>query len=78
MAVDMNRPKSQAPKAASNVERVTITPSANGGYVVECHKKPPKAKKGRGGGIDIGMYVPPVSYTYSNMAQLVKFIREEL
>ena len=69
--------KRDRPKADMALSRVSIEPTKNGGFTVECSYRP-KDEKPRKGDVCCGpMWVEPDKFAFSSRRELVKFINEK-
>lgn len=70
------RPSSASRDESGELESITITPSANGGYSVNVSRRPkPRTGKAKEMGC---CYTPPVPYTFESFPGLEAFLRKTL
>lgn len=71
MAITPTRKRNPSANVEMAIESLTIKPSENGGFSVECRKEP-KSTEDKGMG-----YTPPKTYTFESLDGLVDFLSGE-
>lgn len=71
MPVTPTRKRNPSANVEMAVERIEIKPSANGGFAVECYKRPKERDD------EALAYQPPKTYTFESLDGLSDFLREE-